>query len=641
MRHALSSRPDYAIVTGKLGPHKQKFMALLHTKKNGLIAAAAIFLIALHLVLRFGLQANPKACDFPLEVLLFAGGLPLLYELLQKLIGREFSSDFLAGAALAASVFLHEYLAGAIVVFMLSGGRALEDFALRNASSVLRALAKRMPSVAHGRRGKETVEISVKDIRIGDVLVVFPHEICPVDGVVLEGSSLMDEAYLTGEPFQIDKTPGSSVISGAVNGETALTIQATKLAADSRYAKIVEVLRNSEQNKPRIRRLADRIGAYYTPVALTIACGAWVVSGDAVRFLSVLMIATPCPLLIAIPVAILGSISLAAKQGIVVKNPAILEQIDECGVAIFDKTGTLTYGQPQLSEILCAPGYTEEKLLGLAATLERYSKHPLAHAVLKAAQQRKIALSDASEIHEVPGQGLKGLVSGHEIQVTGRNVLSKQSFSGSEHLPPTAAGLECAVLIDGSYAALLRFRDTPRPEGLAFIQHLSPKHNLDRALIISGDRESEVRYLAEKVGITEIYAEQSPEEKLALVRAETLKAKTLYVGDGINDAPALMAATVGVAIGRNSDITSESADAVVLESSLAKIDELMHISRRMRTIALQSALGGIILSLAGIFLAAAGHLTPVWSAVIQEGIDLLSILNALRAALPPKALTDY
>jgi len=610
-------------------------------EKNRLIAGASLFFIVLYLFLRFILRAETAACELPLKVLLLAGGLPLLYEWVQKIRQRDFSADFLAGISITTAFAMREYLAGAIVIFMLSGGRALEDFALRNASSVLRALSKRIPSIAHCRKGKEILEIRIQDIKIGDVLIVFPHEICPVDGIVVEGRGLMDESYLTGEPFHIDKTPGSNVISGAVNGETALTIQAVKLPADSRYAKIVEVLRASEENKPRIRRLADRIGSYYTPLALAAAGAAWALSGDPIRFLAVLMVATPCPLLIAIPIAVIGSISLAARRGIVIKNPNILEQISNCSVAIFDKTGTLTYGQPQLSETLCAPGFTDKEVLTAAATLERYSKHPLAQALLEAAQKQNLSLRDASEIHEIPGEGLKGIISGRDIQITGRTVLSKHSVPGSQFLPLTAEGLECAVLINGTYAALFRFRDTPRPDGLAFIQHLSPKHQLDRAVIISGDRESEVRYLAEKVGITEIYAEKNPEEKLALVKAETLKAKTLYVGDGINDAPALMAATVGIAIGRNSDITSEAAGAVVLESSLEKIDELIHISRRMRIIALQSAVGGIFLSFIGIFFAAAGHLPPVWGALLQEGIDLLSIANALRAAFPPKELTDY
>ncbi len=610
-------------------------------KKNSVIAVSAIVLIFIHLILRFLIKAEDGIHHLPLQVILFGGGLPLLCELILKMFKREFSADFLAGLSIVAAVFLKEYLAGSIVVFMLSGGKALEDFALRNASSVLRALAKRMPSIAHRRTGRDVMEIAIKDIKIGDILVIFPHEICPVDGIVTVGRGMMDEAYLTGEPFKISKAPGSEVISGSINGDSALTIEAKKIPADSRYAKIVEVLRKSEKNKPNIRRLADRLGAWYGPLALTAAFGAWAFSSDPVRFLSVLMVATPCPLLIGIPVAVIGSIALSAKRGIIIKNPVILEQIEECGTAIFDKTGTLTYGQPELSEIICAPGFTEKELLSLTATLERYSKHPLALAVFESAAKQGVPLHDAVEMHELPGQGLRGKVLGRNIQVTGRKALLKSAVPGSENLPATAEGLECVIVIDGRYAALFRFRDTPRPEGLAFIRHLSPKHHLTRALIVSGDRESEVKYLAEKVGITEIYAGKSPEEKLVIVKAETLKAKTLYVGDGINDAPALMAATVGVAIGRNSDITSESAGAVIMDSSLAKIDELMHISRRMRRIALQSAIGGILLSFAGILLAFFGYLTPVLGAVIQEGIDLVSILNALRTTLPPKSLTDY
>jgi len=619
----------------------KKSFAGLWEKRNGLIAALAILAIALHLLFRFALRTDLQVYRLPLLVPLFVGGLLLLYELAQKLLKREFGSDFLAGISIVASVLLGEYLAGAILVLMFSGGNALEDYAVRNASSVLGALAKRMPSTAHRRQGLRVIDIQVSNIAIGDTLVVFPHEICPVDGVVVEGHGMMDESYLTGEPFQMDKTPGSNVISGAINGDIALVIHATKRAVDSRYAKIVEVLRVSEQNKARLRRLADRLGASYTPLALAAAGTAWVLSHDPIRFLAVLVIATPCPLLIAIPVAVIGSISLAAKRGIVIKNPAILEQIEECGTAIFDKTGTLTYGQPQLSEIICAPGYGEKELLSWAASLERYSKHPLARAIVEAAQKEGIALHEASEIHEVPGEGLKGVVSGRWVQIVGRNLLPKMSFAGSEHLPPTAAGLECAVMVDRTYAATFRFRDTLRPEGVSFIRHLSPKHHLDRALVVSGDRESEVRYLAEKVGISEVYAEKSPEEKLAIVKAETQKTKTLFVGDGANDAPALMAATVGIAIGRNSDITSEAAGAVVMESSLTKVDELMHISRRMRSIALQSAIGGIALSLVGMLVAASGHLTPVAGAILQEGIDLLSVLNALRAALPPKELSDF
>jgi heavy metal translocating P-type ATPase len=430
-------------------------------------------------------------------------------------------------------------------------------------------------------------------------------------------------------------------LSGAINGEAMLTIRATKLAVDSRYAKIMQVMRASEHQRPRLRRLGDQLGAYYTPVALAIALAAWLLSGDADRFLAVLVVATPCPLLIAIPVAIIGTISLAAKRAIIIKNPAVLEQIDTCRTIIFDKTGTLTYGEPKLTDQICAPGVSPTDVLYFAASLEQYSKHPLARAILAAARVAGVSVHQAGEISEPPGAGLRGTVDGRTIQITGRNRLAAQQPAIARDLPPAAGGLECVILIDGLYAAMYRFRDEPRLEGASFIGHLKPKHLFHKVMLVSGDRESEVRYLADRVGIGEVYASQSPEEKLVIVRRETAKRKTLYLGDGINDAPALMAATVGVAFGQNSDITSEAAGAVILDSSLEKVDELLHISRRMRIIALQSAVGGMALSMAGMIAAAAGHLPPVAGAVTQEVIDVVVVLNALRAAWPPKALTDF
>jgi heavy metal translocating P-type ATPase len=478
------------------------------------------------------------------------------------------------------------------------------------------------------------------EVVVGDTLVIYPHDICPVDGVVIEGRGSMDESYLTGEPFQMTKTSGSGVISGAINGDSVLTIRVLQRAADSRYAKIMEVMRESEAKRPQLRRLGDRLGAIYTPVALAVAILAWAISGEAVRFLAVLVIATPCPLLLGIPIAIIGSISLCARRAIIVKSPVVLERIAECRTAIFDKTGTLTYGEPKLTEQIIAANFTQKEVLTLVAGLERYSKHPLARAILAESRETGIPLPEAAEVGEQPGQGLRGTVSGHQLQITSRNKLIAQNIPGAGQLPPIAGGLECVVAIDGCYAATLRFRDAPRAESLSFVQHLGPKHQFQRVMIVSGDRESEVRYLAEQVGITEICAQKTPEEKLAIVRKENAAAKTLYVGDGINDAPAMMAATVGMAIGQNSDVTAEAAGVVVMDNSLKKVDEFMHISRRMRSIALQSGVGGMALSIIGMSFAATGHLNPVSGAVAQEIIDVLAVLNALRAAFPPKVIHD-
>jgi len=607
--------------------------------RTTLIAVLAITGILLHLLLRFGFRANTTAAHAPLLAVLALGGIPLVYELLRKLLRREFGSDLLAGISIVTSVLLGEYLAGAIVVLMLSGGEALENYALRSASSVLGALAKRIPSVAHRKRGSEISDMALDEIVVGDEIVIYPHEISPVDGVVLEGHGVMDESYLTGEPFQITKTAGSAVISGAINGEAALTIRATKRARDSRYAKIMEVMRESEEKRPQLRRLGDQLGAIYTPVAVAVAISAWAMSSEAVRFLAVLVIATPCPLLIAIPVAIIGSISLCARRAIIVKSPVVLEQIAECRTAIFDKTGTLTYGEPKLTEQLIAPGFVRKEVLTFAASLERYSKHPLSGAILAAAEEEALQLLEVTEVIEPPGQGLRGTVSGHQLEITSRKKLLAQNIAGAEQLPPPAGGLECVVALDDRYAATFRFRDAPRADSRSFVSHLGPEHQFQRVMLLSGDRDSEVRYLAEQVGITEIYAQKNPEEKLAIVRQETGAAKTLYVGDGINDAPAMMAATVGMAMGQNSDVTTEAAGVVVLDNSLKKVDEFMHISRRMRSIALQSAVGGMLLSIGGMAFAATGYLTPVEGALAQEVIDVLAVLNALRAAFPPRVIS--
>jgi heavy metal translocating P-type ATPase len=447
----------------------------------------------------------------------------------------------------------------------------------------------------------------------------------------------MNEAYLTGEPFEIAKTPGSEVISGAVNGEAALHIRAEKRAVDSRYARIMKVMEDAEQRRPRIRRLGDMLGSWYTPIALSLAGVSWAATGESHRFLAVLVVATPCPLLISIPVAIIGAISLCARRGIIIKNPAVLEQIDRCRTLIFDKTGTLTYGKPSVSEILCAPGFEGKEVLRVTASIERYSKHPLSKAILESAQKANLPMEIVSEISERPGEGLRGTVGQRKIWITNRSKIPEREAE----LPPVTTGLECLVFLDGKHAATFRFHDLPRTDSRTFIKHLKPRHAVNRVLIVSGDRDREVRRLAEQVGIKEVHSAKSPEEKVAIVRNEASQASTLFLGDGINDAPAMQAATVGVAFGVRSDITSEAADAVILETSLGRVDELIHIARRMRHIALQSAVGGMTLSVVGMCAAAFGYLPPIGGAVAQELIDLAAVLNAVRVTFPVGALRDF
>ena len=604
---------------------------------DAIIAGIAVSGIAAHLALRFLFSSSTLAQNLPLYAVIGFGGLPLVYRLFRKSLAGEFGSDLLAGISIVSSALMGQFLVGSIVVLMLAGGTVLEEAAARRASSVLEALSKRLPHTAHRKTATGIVDIKASDIAVADVLVIFPHEICPVDGIVVEGQGSMNEAYLTGEPFDTSKAEGAEVISGAINGESALAIRATKLPKDSRYARIMRVMQETQARRPRMRRLGDMLGAWYTPLAVVIALGAWLASGESDRFLAVLVIATPCPLLLAIPVAIIGAVSLSARRSIIVKNQAVLEQVGNCTTLIFDKTGTLTYGRPALTEIVCAQGVDESRVLGAAASLERYSKHPLARAILDAASKANLPLDPVLKMNESPGTGLSGMVGEHQLWITGR----KKAAEIGATLPEVRPGLECVVFIDGEYAATFRFRDVPREDGRSFVEHLGPRHHVNRVLLVSGDRDSEVRYLADLMGIPEIHSAKSPEDKVLIVREETEAARTIFVGDGINDAPAMQAATVGVAFGMSSDITAEAADAVIMDASLEKVDELMHIGRRMRSIALVSAVGGMGLSVVGMIAAATGHLPPIGGAVAQEIIDLLAVLNAVRTALPFRGMTDF
>jgi heavy metal translocating P-type ATPase len=613
--------------------------SLPSASRHWVIVVIALAGIAAHLVLRTTDRVSIGVQQAPLYAVLAIGGVPLVLELAIKAARRQFGSDLLAGISIVTAVLLHQYLAGSFVVLMLSGGEALESFAVGRASSVLAALARRMPLVAHRRRQDQIEDLPLQTLGVGDLVAIFPHEVCPVDGIVVEGRGVMDESYLTGEPFMMAKAPGSDVYSGAINGEQALTVRATRLAEDSRYARIMRVMRESEQHRPPMRRLGDQLGMLYTPVAVTLALVAWLWSGDPVRFLAVLVVATPCPLLIGIPVAIIGSISLAAKRSIIVRDPAVLEQVDRCRTIVLDKTGTLTYGKPTLTDRLMAPGFDDLVVLQLAASLERYSRHPLAAPILEAARTHQLTLLDAVEASERPGEGLGGTVDGRQVRIIGRGHLEAQDLGPK--LPEAAPGLECVIVIDRMYAATYRFHDVAREDSRPFINHLAPRHHVNRILLVSGDREQEVRYLADRVGITEIHADQRPEDKVAITRAEVARAPTLFIGDGINDAPALVTATIGIAFGHQTEIASEAAGAVIMDSSLRRVDEFFHLSRRMRRIALQSAVGGMLFSVVGMLVAFAGYLPPVAGAVFQEVIDLAAVLNALRTALPGGELSDY
>lgn len=599
----------------------------------------AVGMILLHFVLKYFSLPSYMGVSIekiPLLFIILVGGIPLIIPIFLKLKKGDFGTDMLAAIAILTAIVLDQYLAATLIIVMLASGQALETFALGRASSVLKALANRMPTHAYIKIGENLEKVDLRDINIGDYVAVFPHGICPVDGVVFEGHGSMDESYLTGEPYHVPKAPGSAVISGAINGDSLLVIKAEKIAADSRYNKIVEVMTESQQKRPALRRLGDQLGAWFMPLSLACAGIAWLATGDPIRFLSVLVIATPCPLLIAIPITIISAISMAARQGIVIKDPVALERLPTCHTAIFDKTGTLTYGKPKLIKTFSAHDLNGELALQMAASLERYSKHPLAHALINSAHRAKLSFKQATDVSEKAGQGLTGVIEGKKIHITDRKHLLKESPASINLLPPINPGLECVLTINGKYAATFQFRDVPRKEGSAFIRHIGTAHKFNRIVLVSGDKESEVKHLADILGIYEMLSEQSPEQKLEFVRNEIAKVPTLFVGDGINDAPALTLATVGIAFGKESSITAEAAGVVIMDTKLNKVDELVHISYAMRKIALQSAIGGMILSLIGMGFAAEGYISPVFGALLQEGIDVLAILNSLRLTLMPK-----
>ncbi|HBB53169.1 MAG TPA: cadmium-translocating P-type ATPase [Legionellales bacterium] len=601
-----------------------------HLKLFLMIATSLALILKIILMIHF-----PQLQNYPLYPILIMGGIVQISNILWKFIHGEWGADLLAALALIVGIVLKEYIAATLIVFMLASGQLLEEYATRQASSVLSALLKRMPKTVHLLKNNTLKDIPLESVKIGDIVVVYPFETCPVDGIVIEGHTNMDESYLTGEPYKISKAPGSMVISGALNGENLIHVQATELPKDSRYESIVQVIQDAQSKKPKLKRIADQLGAVFTPIVLIFAGISYFFNHDATRVLAILVTATPCPLLIAIPITIISAISLAAKNSIIIQDPCVLETLPNCQTAIFDKTGTLTLGKPKMSQIHLLSDLNEDEIIQFTASLERYSKHPLAQAILDIAQERHLTLFDASEISEKPGKGLEGKIHGHVIQITSRKHLKDLSV-----LPAIESGLECIILINQKMVASLIFHDEIRHETLAFIAHLKPQHHFKDILIVSGDKSSEVEYLASILNIEKIYAQQTPEQKLEIVNAQRKYGPVVFMGDGINDAPALHAADVGIAFGTHHEISAQSADAVIMESSLGKVDELIHLSQITQKIALQSGFFGIALSIMAMILASLGKVTPVEGAIIQEFIDVLAIMNSLRLVFFTKIYSD-
>jgi len=565
-----------------------------------------------------------------------AGFVPLATTVVRGLLRRETGVDIIALLAIAGALALQEYLAGAVISVMLASGWTLEDYAQARARSELSALLERAPRVVHRYEDGAISSPPLEDLRPGDLLLVKPGEIVPVDGFVVGNAAVLDESTLTGEAAPVERVSGDQVSSGTVNVATPFDMRATTTAEESAYAGIVRLVREAQESKAPSVRLADRYALFFVPLTLVLAGGAWLFSGDPVRALAVVVVATPCPLILAVPIAIVSGISTAARRGIIIKGGGALETLARARVLLFDKTGTLTAGRPTVSEVEAPEFPDANEMLRLAASVEQMSPHVLAAAIVRAARERALQLSFPSDVDEETGQGIRGSVDGRLVAVGRlewvtthkpapdwvRRLRRRIVFDGFAN---------AFIAVDGSLAGALVLEDPIRADTPRTIRALR-RAGIKRIIMVTGDRAEVAETMGAAVGVDLVLAERTPAEKVDAVREEMPNGPTIMVGDGINDAPALAAADVGVAMGaRGATASSEAADVVLVVDRLDRLADALRIARRARGIALQSVIVGMGLSAAAMVAAAAGYLAPVAGAFLQEGIDVVVILNALRA----------
>jgi heavy metal translocating P-type ATPase len=550
--------------------------------------------------------------------------------MVRGLLARQFGLDILAVTAIVATVVVGEYWASLVIVLMLTGGEALEVAAAGRAQRELRALLDRVPQQAHRIESTgEVVDVPADDVRIGDRLLVRPAEIVPVDAELASARASFDESSLTGESLPVDKATGDEVLSGSVNGSGAIEVIAVAVAADSQYQRIVSLVRDAASSKAPLVRLADRYALPFTAVSLGIAGLAWALSGDPVRFAEVLVVATPCPLLIAAPVAFMGGMSSAAKHGIVMKNAGSLEKLARARTVAFDKTGTLTGGRPEVVGVHAESGFAPDELLRLVGSVEQYSSHVLAASIAQAAIDAGALLFSADDADEVATFGVAATVNGRRV------VVGKPSFV-AEHAPDlavrSAESGEAVVYaaVDGRFAGVLVLRDEVRPEAAATLDALQSL-GIERVIMVTGDVESTAGPIARGLGITELHTECLPGDKVRIIR-DAQPRPVVMVGDGVNDAPVLAVSDVGIAMGaKGATAASESADVVILIDDVARVARAVAIGQRTVRIALQSIWLGIVISVGLMLVASVGLLPAIVGAGLQEVVDLVAIVGALRA----------
>lgn len=602
---------------------KRLFRFFKTYKQLGLVILAIIASLVLALL------GYRTASNVILAVTASISVIPLLWGMVQDVRDGQYGVDILAATAIIASVLLGEYWAGMIVVLMLTGGEALEDYAEHRAKTEVDALLSRAPKKAHLLRGGKTSDILASQVKVSDKLIIKPGELIPVDVVILDGQASIDESSLTGESVPVDKKVGDELLSGSVNLDGALTVKALRVAADSQYEQIIKLVRSAATNQSPFVRLADRYSIPFTIVAYVIAVSVWVASGQAIRFLEVIVVATPCPLLLGAPIALISGMSRAAKHGVIVKTGSSMEKLASVKTLAFDKTGTLTVGKPSVGKIHTFQGFNQEKVLLIAASLEQPSNHILAQAVVARARDLKLKLAKVKQLREKAGYGVSGRVNRQEVLVGKASLLAEASVEipkNFQSLSTTSA----FVAVDGQLAGIIEFSDQLRQETKSTLERLK-KAGIRNMLMITGDTLASAQDIAKKIGLTDVRADCLPADKIAAI--EETKARPVgFVGDGVNDAPVLTASDVGIALGaRGSAAAAESADVIIMLDDFSRVATAVEIAKRTFFIAKQSILMGIFISLGLMLVFATGRFKPVLGAALQEVVDVAVIFNALRA----------
>jgi heavy metal translocating P-type ATPase len=600
---------------------------------SGIVAAVVLVAIATGLVLA-ALGAG-TAADIVWAACVAVVLIPLTWGVARTLLSGNLGVDAIALLAMAGALAFGEYLAGAVVALMLSGGGALEARASQRARRDLTMLVERAPRTARRHRNGQIEEVPVDDVRPGDVLIVRGGEVVPVDGAVARRMAVLDESALTGEPLPVERQEGEPVRSGVVNAGAPFELRATRPASESAYAAIVRLVRDAEAARAPFLRMADRYAAVLLPVTVVLAAAAAIASKDPVRALAVLVVATPCPLILAAPIALISGMSRTARLGVIVKGSQAVERLGRARTILLDKTGTVTTGAPEVQRIEPSAGVAPDDLLRLTASLEQLSPHVVAQALVRAAAERRVPLMVPSETHETPGHGIRGAVDGHDVTAGSPAWLAERGLAAAAGHEATQAGEAIvAVAVDGRYAGRIVLADRLREDAPELVRRLRTGGVTDIALV-TGDRGSVANAIGRRLGVDRVYPDQTAADKVTVVRSIQSRRENrpvVMVGDGINDAPALAAADVGIAIATaGATISSETADAVVLVDRVDRVGEAIDASRRALHIARQSIQVGLGLSFAAMVLAAFGLIPPVAGALLQEGIDVAVILNALRA----------